>query len=79
MVGRICHSAIFYEARFFLRETHVARGQKTREVFGVLLFRRKRSFPTFLPQKVIVPDFFSHSVKELISQIIRPQTSQMST
>ena len=27
---------------------------------------RKRSIPTFLPQKVIVPDFFSHSVKELI-------------
>ena len=27
---------------------------------------RKRFIPTVLPQKVIVPDFFSHSVKELI-------------
>ena len=27
---------------------------------------RKKSFPTFLPQKVIDPDVFSHSVKELI-------------
>ena len=27
---------------------------------------RKRFIPTVLPQKVIVPDAFSHSVKELI-------------
>jgi hypothetical protein len=34
--------------------------------FRVSKIKRKRFIPTVLPQKVIVPDAFSHSVKELI-------------
>jgi hypothetical protein len=35
-------------------------------VLAAYLLKRKRSFPTVFDQKVIVPDAFSHFVKELI-------------
>ena len=50
-----------------LTHTRLSTHHKTQDsMFSVSILRRKRFIRTFLPQKVIVPDFFSHSVKELI-------------